>query len=42
MKLEKERLIAKVENLEKSLVQLEEDAEVIKERTDMKSKLMDT
>ena len=42
MKLEKERLIAKVENLEKSFVQLEEDSEAIKERTDLKSKLMET
>lgn len=27
MKLEKERLIAKVENMEKSLLQIEDDAE---------------
>lgn len=42
MKLEKERLIAKVENMEKSLIQIEDDAEQMKDRTDMKSKLIDT
>lgn len=42
MKLEKERLVAKVENMEKSLIQIEEEAEVMKDWTDMKSKLLDT
>jgi len=42
MKLENEWLVAKIENLEKSLIQLEEEAEVMKDWTDMKSKLLDT
>ena len=41
MKLEKERLVAKVDNLEKSLVQLEEGTED-REKTELKSKLMET
>lgn len=41
MKLEKERLIAKVENMEKSMTQIEDDAEFL-EKTQMKSKLMET
>ena len=41
MKLEKERLVAKVENLEKSLLQLEEGTED-KDKTELKSKLLET
>lgn len=42
MKLEKERLVAKVDNLEKSLLQLEEGTENPLRKSDMKSKLLET
>ena len=41
MKLEKERLVAKVESLEKSLLQIEEGSD-LKDRTELKTKMIDT